>query len=52
MSGKAAKVVITERQQVVLEELSNSRNGAVACDATGQTVLLAFEGYNTLSSLK
>ncbi len=45
MSGKAAKVVITERQQVVLEELSNSRTGPLRVTQRARTVLLAFEGY-------
>jgi transposase len=45
MPGKAAKVVITERQQVVLEELSNSRTEPLRVTQRARIVLLAFEGY-------
>lgn len=44
MPGKAAKVQITERQQVVLEELSRSRSESQMISQRAQIVLLAFEG--------
>ena len=44
MSGKAAKVVITERQQVVLQKLSRATTVAVRLQQRAQIILLAFEG--------
>lgn len=44
MPGKAAKVVITERQQVILEELSRSRSESQMISQRAKIVLLAFAG--------
>jgi len=44
MPGKAAKVRITERQQVVLEELSRSRSESRMISQRAQIILLAFQG--------
>lgn len=45
MPGKAAKVVITERQQAVLLELSKSRSEPPMLIQRAKIVLLAFEGH-------
>ena len=42
MPGKAAKVTITERQQVILEELSHSRTEAKVISQRATIILLAF----------
>jgi len=42
MPGKAAKVTITERQQVILEELSHSRSEAKLIVQRATIILLAF----------
>ena len=44
MPGKAAKVRITERQQVILEELSRSRSESRMISQRAQIILLAFQG--------
>ena len=44
MPGQAAKVVITERQQVVLEELRSARTESLLISQRAAIVLLAFEG--------
>jgi transposase len=44
MSGKAAKVVITERQQSVLQQMSRSATIAFRLRQRAQIILLAFEG--------
>lgn len=44
MPGKAAKVQITERQQVVLEELSRSRSESQMISQRARIILLAFQG--------
>jgi Homeodomain-like domain/DDE superfamily endonuclease len=44
MPGKAAKVRITERQQILLEELSRSRTQAKCLSQRATIVLLAFQG--------
>ena len=44
MPGKAAKVRLTEKQQVVLEELSHSRTEAMSAIQRATIVVLAFEG--------
>ena len=44
MSGKAAKVVITERQQVVLQKFSRSKTVAYRLRQRASVILLAFEG--------
>jgi len=43
MSGKAARIVITERQQVVLQQLSRSTTVAFRLRQRAQLILLAFE---------
>lgn len=43
MAGKAAKVVITERQEVVLQQLSRSATVAFRLRQRAQVILLAFE---------
>lgn len=43
MSGKAARVVITERQQAVLQQLSRSTTVAFRLRQRAQLILLAFE---------
>jgi len=45
MPGKAAKVVITERQQSVLQELSVARTSEVRMAQRARIILLAFEGW-------
>lgn len=44
MAGKAAKVVITERQQAVLTKFSRSKTVAFRLRQRAQIILLAFEG--------
>ena len=44
MPGKAAKVTITERQKVVLEEFSRSRSEAKVISQRATIVLRAFDG--------
>ena len=44
MAGKAAKVVITERQQDVLQKLSRATTVSVRLQQRAQIILLAFEG--------
>ena len=44
MPGKAAKVRITERQQVVLREFSRSRTESAALAQRARIILAAFEG--------
>ena len=44
MSGKAAKVVITERQQAVLQKRSRATTVAVRLRQRAHIILLAFEG--------
>ena len=45
MPGQAAKVVITERQQVILEEFRRSRTESQSVSQRAEIVLLAFEGW-------
>jgi len=44
MPGKAAKVVITERQQVILQKLSRATTVAFRLRQRARVILLAFEG--------
>jgi transposase len=46
MPGKAAKVTISERQQVVLEELSRSRSESQMISQRAGIILLAFSGLS------
>lgn len=43
MPGQAAKVVITEKQQVILREFASSRGVAAATSQRAKIILLAFE---------
>ena len=44
MPGKAAKVIITEKQQAILLEFANSRSVSVALAQRSRIILLAFDG--------
>lgn len=44
MPGKAAKVVITERQQIILQKLSRATTVAFRLRQRAQIILLAFDG--------
>ena len=46
MSGSAAKVVISERQQSVLQQLSTARTVAQYLVVRASIILLAFQGLN------
>lgn len=46
MPGKAAKVVITEKQQAILFEFANSRSVSVALAMRSKIILMAFDGAN------
>jgi len=46
MSGSAAKVVITERQQEVLRKLSTASTAAKRLTQRADIILLAFEGLD------
>ena len=43
MSGSAARVTITERQQVVLKDFANARTSSVSLAQRSRIILLAFE---------
>ena len=45
MSGKAAKVLITERQQEILSAMTRSRGCAQGLAQRAHTILLSFEGW-------
>ena len=46
MPGKAAKVVVTEKQQGILKEFSCSRSVSVSLAQRSRIILLAFDGLN------
>ena len=46
MPGKAAKVIITEKQQTILLEFANSRSVSVSLAQRAKIILLGFEGRN------
>jgi transposase len=46
MPGKAAKVIITEKQQAILQSFANSRSVSVALAQRSKIILLAFQGHN------
>ncbi len=46
MPGKAAKVVVTEKQQAILNEFASSRSVSVSLSQRSRIILLAFEGLN------
>ena len=49
MPGKAAKVVITEKQKAILVAFSRSRSVSVSLAQRSKIVLLAFDGHNNES---
>lgn len=49
MPGKAAKVIVTEKQQAILQTFSRSRTTSVALAQRSKIILLAFEGENNES---
>ena len=46
MPGKAAKVIVTEKQHAILEAFSKSRSVSVSLAQRSKIILLAFDGYN------
>ena len=46
MPGKAAKVIVTEKQQAILESFSKSRSVSVSLAQRSRIILLAFDGHN------
>jgi hypothetical protein len=46
MPRKAAKIIITEKQQVILLRFSRSRTAGVSLVQRSHIILLAFEGHN------
>lgn len=49
MPGKAAKIIITEKQQAILLRLSRSRTEGVSLVQRSHIILLAFDGHNNES---
>ena len=46
MPGKAAKVIVTEKQQAILQTFAKSRSASVSLAQRSRIILLAFDGYN------
>ena len=46
MPGKAAKVIVTEKQQAILESFSKSRSVSVSLAQRSKIIILAFDGHN------
>lgn len=46
MPGKAAKVIVTEKQHAILESFAKSRSVSVAIAQRSKIILLAFDGLN------
>ena len=46
MPGKAAKVIVTEKQQAILKSFSKSRSVSVSLAQRSKIILLAFDGHN------
>ena len=46
MPGKAAKVIVTEKQLAILESFSKSRSVSVSLAQRSKIILLAFNGHN------
>ena len=46
MPGKAAKVIVTEKQRAILLTFSKSRSVSVALAQRSRIILLAFDGHN------
>ena len=44
MSGKAAKVIVTEKQQAILEQIANARTASQQLIQRAKIILLAFAG--------
>ena len=46
MPGQAAKVIVTEKQQAILQAFAKSRSVSVSLAQRSKIVLLAFDGHN------
>ena len=46
MPGKAAKVIVTEKQQAILQTFAKSRSVSVSLAQRARIILLAFDGHN------
>jgi len=46
MPGKAAKVIVTEKQQAILLKFAKAKTSAVSLAQRSRIILLAFEGQN------
>ena len=46
MPGKAAKVIVTEKQKSILDAFVRSRTASVSLVQRSKIILLAFEGHN------
>ena len=46
MPGKAAKVIVTEKQQAILKAFVKARSSKVSLAQRSRIILLAFEGLN------
>jgi len=46
MPGKAAKVIISEKQQAILKKFANARTSKVSLAQRSRIILLAFKGHN------
>jgi len=46
MPGQAAKVIVTEKQQAILQTFAKSRSVSVSLAQRSRIVLLAFDGHN------
>ena len=46
MPGKAAKVIVTEKQQAILQKIAKAKTSSVSLAQRSQIILLAFDGNN------
>jgi len=46
MPGKAAKVIVTEKQHAILQQFAKARSSSVSLAQRSRIILLAFEGHN------
>ena len=46
MPGKAAKIIVTEKQQAILQAFAKSRSVSVSLAQRSTIILLAFDGHN------
>lgn len=46
MPGKAAKVIVTEKQLAILETFANARSSKVSLAQRSRLIILAFQGHN------